>query len=141
MGALVKTQVVNGLNKLFNFRRQTIDVSDQAIFTLKDSGLHDEEGNKTNLRHPLTASQRQSGCFLSFMMMAHPDQADLNFNHSRITCRTCSKLTFDANGIDSIFDTQMLKASQVLLVHLADLDNGIKTDIFTLKKDRDEIFS
>ena len=44
MGALVKTQVVNGLNKLFNFRRQTIDVSDQAIFTLKDSFLRDEEG-------------------------------------------------------------------------------------------------
>ena len=39
----VKTQVENGIRKIFNFRGQTIDVSDQAFFTLKDSGIHDEE--------------------------------------------------------------------------------------------------
>ena len=44
-GAPVKTQVVNELSKLFNFRGHTIDVSDQSVFTLKDLGLHDEEGN------------------------------------------------------------------------------------------------
>ena len=42
MGSPVKTQVENGLNKTFYFRGQTIDVSDQAIFILKDLGLHDE---------------------------------------------------------------------------------------------------
>ena len=42
MGALVKTQVENGLSKLFDFRGQTTDMSDQAVFNLKDSGLHDE---------------------------------------------------------------------------------------------------
>ena len=46
MGAAVKTQVENGLRKLFDLRGQTIDTSDQAVFTLEDSGLHDEEGKK-----------------------------------------------------------------------------------------------
>ena len=41
MVAPVKPQVENGLRKLFNFRGQTIDVSDQAVFILKDLGLHD----------------------------------------------------------------------------------------------------
>ena len=47
MGDPVKTQVENGLNKLFSLRGYTIDVSDQVVFTLKDPGLHDEEGNKS----------------------------------------------------------------------------------------------
>ena len=42
MVAPVKTQVENGLSKLFDFWGQTIDTSDQAVFTLNDSGLHDE---------------------------------------------------------------------------------------------------
>ena len=42
MSAPVKNQMENGLSKIFNFWGQTIDVSDQAIFTLKDTGLHDE---------------------------------------------------------------------------------------------------
>ena len=42
MGALVKTQVENGLIKLINFQGQTIDVYDQTVFILKDSGLNDE---------------------------------------------------------------------------------------------------
>ena len=45
----MKTQVENGLSKLFGFRGQTIDVSDQAVFTLKYLVLHDEEGKKTNV--------------------------------------------------------------------------------------------
>ena len=64
----VKTQVENELSKFFNFRGQTIDVSDQAIFTLKYLGLHDEKGNKINKRHPLISSQRWSDSFLLFMM-------------------------------------------------------------------------
>ena len=41
MGAPVKTQLKNSLSKLFSFRSQNIDVYDQAIFILKDSGFHD----------------------------------------------------------------------------------------------------
>ena len=36
----MKTQVENGLSKLFNFQVKTINMSDQAVFTLKDSGFH-----------------------------------------------------------------------------------------------------
>ena len=53
MEVLVKNQVENGLSKLFDLRGQTIDVSDQAVFTLNDSGLHNEEGIKTNASNPL----------------------------------------------------------------------------------------
>ena len=42
MGEPVKTQVENGLNNFFNFWGKTIDVSDQAVFTLLDLGLSDE---------------------------------------------------------------------------------------------------
>ena len=41
MGALVKTQVENGISKLFNLHGQTVDLYDQAIFDLKDSGIYD----------------------------------------------------------------------------------------------------
>ena len=76
MGAPVKIQVKNGFSKLFNFRGHTIDVSYQAVFILKYSGLHYKEGEKTNVRNPLTAAQRRSSSFLSFMMMVNPDQSD-----------------------------------------------------------------
>ena len=55
MGAPVKTQVENGLIEIFNFQGQTINISYQAIFTIKDSGLHDEEGKKINTSDPLKA--------------------------------------------------------------------------------------
>ena len=63
MGYPVKTQVENGLSKLFGLRVQTINTSDQSVFTLEDSGLHDEEGKKINTGNPLTLAQRRSGCF------------------------------------------------------------------------------
>ena len=62
-GYSVKNQVENGLIKRFDLWGQTINTSDQYIFTLKDSGLHDEEGNKINTSDPLTAAQRRSGFF------------------------------------------------------------------------------
>ena len=66
MGSPVKTQVKNGLIKIFDIRGQTVDTSDQDVFTLKDPDLHDEEINKINKTNPLTASQRRSGrLFLS----------------------------------------------------------------------------
>ena len=42
MGSPVKTQVGNCLSKIFDFGGHTIDMSDQAVFTSNDSGLHDE---------------------------------------------------------------------------------------------------
>ena len=58
MVAPVKTQVENGLSKLLDFRGQTIDMSDQAVFTLNYLGLFGEEVNKTNVSDPLTVGQR-----------------------------------------------------------------------------------
>ena len=52
----MKTQVVNGLNNIFNFRGRTIDVYDQEVFILNYSGLHDDEGNKINISDSLTAT-------------------------------------------------------------------------------------
>ena len=69
----------NGLSKIFDFQGQTIDVSDQAIFTLNDLGLHDKEGKKSNASKSLTAAHRMSGSFLSFIMTVHPYQADTNW--------------------------------------------------------------
>ena len=56
MEAPVKTQVENGLSKLSNFYCQTIGASDQAVLTLKDPVLHDEEQKKINTINPLTAA-------------------------------------------------------------------------------------
>ena len=78
MEAPFKTQVVNGLSKLFDFWGQTIGVSDQAVFILKDSGLRDDERKKTNLSNALTSDQRRSGRFLPFMVTFHTNQADTN---------------------------------------------------------------
>ena len=74
------------------------------------------------------------------MMKVHPDQADQNFNYSRITCRACIQIPLDIDGIDSSIDTHMLVKTHILLVHLANLDNGRKPDIGTLKKGRGDIF-
>ena len=78
MGAPVKTQVENGISKLLNFWVNNIDVSDQSVFSLSDSGLYDEERNKTDVSDLLTAGHRQSGHFLLFMMTVHLYQADTN---------------------------------------------------------------
>ena len=83
----------NGISKIFDFWGHTIDVSDQAVFTLKDSGLDDEEGKKNNVIDPLIVGQRRSGSFLSLMMMVHPDKANTNCKHSPMNCRACIKLT------------------------------------------------
>ena len=56
-----------------------------------------------------------------------------------MTCSSYAQLPLDVDGIDASIDTQMLKKN--LLVQLVALDNGIKPDIGTLKKDRSDIFS
>ena len=63
MGELFKTQLENGLSKLFDYWGQTIAVSKQVVFILKNSGIRDEEEKKSNVRDPLTESQRRSGSF------------------------------------------------------------------------------
>ena len=113
---------------------------DQAVFTLKDSGIHDEEGEKTNGSNPLTAAQRRSGRILYFMMTVLPDQANTNCKYSLITCRACIQLPLYVYGIDASIDTHILKNTQTILVYLADLDNGRNPDIETLTKDRGDIF-
>ena len=47
MGDPFKYQVENGISKLFDFRGQNIDVPGQAVFILKDSVIHGEEGKKS----------------------------------------------------------------------------------------------
>ena len=42
------------LNNLFGLRGQTIDVYDQAVFTIKYSGIKYEEGKKINISDLLT---------------------------------------------------------------------------------------
>ena len=137
----VKTQVGNGLSKLFNLRGQTIGVSDQAIITLKDSGIHDEEGKKMNISEPLTATKSLSGHFVLLMMIVHPYHSDQNCKNSRMNFRACVQFPLDVDGIYASIDTQMLTFPHILLVHLADLDNGRNPDIGTRKKDRGDIFS
>ena len=63
MGAPVKNQAENGICKLFNLREHTFDVYDQYFFILKDSGINDEEGKKTNAGNPLTSGQTRLGHF------------------------------------------------------------------------------
>ena len=141
VGDLVKNHVENILIKLFYFRGQTIDTYDQAVFTLKDSGIHGDEVKKISLSNPLTAVQRSSGRFVSFMMTVHSYQADPNWNHSCITCRACVKLPLYGNGIYASINTQMLKTPHDLLFRLADLYNGINPEIGTIKKEKGCIFS
>ena len=118
MGAPAKTQVENGISKIFDLRGQTIDVSDQAVFILKDSGIHDEEGKKTNVSDPLTAYERRSGRFLSFMMPVHLDQADPKLIYSCMTFRVCVQLPLEVDGIDARINTKTLKPPHDFLVHL-----------------------
>ena len=108
MGAPVKTEVVNGLKNLFGFQGETIDVFDQAVFTLKYSGLHDKEGKKINISYPLTVTQRGSGCFLLFMMMVHPEQADTKFKNIRMAFVDGFQIGLDVHGIYAIIDTHFV---------------------------------
>ena len=56
MGSAVKTQVENGLSKIFGLRGHTIDTPDQAVFNSNYSSFHDEERKKINTSNPLTAA-------------------------------------------------------------------------------------
>ena len=118
-------------------------MSDQEFFTLKYLRFHDEEGKKTNVSNPLIVGQRHSGrfFFLSFIMSVHLYQADPNCKHGRMAYSDCGRLPLDVDGIDSSISTQIFKNPYDVLFHLVTLDNGRKTDIGTLKKDKGDIFS
>ena len=75
------------------------------------------------------------------MMTVHTDQADPKCKHSHMTCRVCFQLPLDVYGVDASIDTQIIKNSHIILVHLVDLDNERKPYIGTGKKERGEIFS
>ena len=92
IGEPIKTQLKIGMIKLFNLRGHIIDVYDQAVFTLNDQGLHDEQGKKINISGLLTAFQRLSGRFLSFMMTVHLYQDNSNLKHICTTCSACVQL-------------------------------------------------
>ena len=112
-------------------------MSEQAVFT----GIYDEEGKKIKICGLLTESQRRPCRFVSFMMTVHLYQADPNLNQSRMNSRLCVQLSLDINRIYAIIHAKIPKKNIILLFHLADLDNGIRPDIETIKKDRGDIFS
>ena len=58
-----------------------------------------------------------------------------------MACRACIQIQFDVDGIDTIIDTQILKTSQILLVHLTALEYERNPGIGTLNKDSGDIFS
>ena len=130
----------NEISNIFDIRSHTFDVSDQAVFILKDSGLCDEERNKTNVSNHLTEIQSRSSCFLFVMMTVHWDQADPNCNYNRMIYRAWIQIPFNVDGIYFSIYTHMLENPHIIIVHLAALDNGRKPDIGTLKKDRGDIF-
>ena len=57
-----------------------------------------------------------------------------------MNCRDRVKPPLYVDRIDYIIDTQILKTPNILLFNWLGLDNGIKPDINTLKKERGEIF-
>ena len=57
-----------------------------------------------------------------------------------MTYRSCVQLPLDLYGIDASINTKILENPNTLLVHLADLDNGGKPYIVTLKKERGDVF-
>ena len=75
------------------------------------------------------------------MMTVHPDQADPEYNHSRMNCRVFFQLPLDVYSIDASIYNQVLKTLHIFLVHLVSFNNGINPDIGTLKKERGDILS
>ena len=49
---------------MFGFQGHTIDMYGQYVSTLKDLGIHDEEGSEINISDPLTTAEMISCSFL-----------------------------------------------------------------------------
>ena len=75
------------------------------------------------------------------MITVHPDQAEPNFKHSRMTCRACVQFPLYADRIYASNNTQILKNPNDVLFNFADLDNETKPEIGTLKRDKWDISS
>ena len=86
-------------------------MSEQSIFTLKDSDPLDDEGKKISISDQLKATQRRSGRFVLFVMMVHPYQADPNYKHSCMNRSARVQILLDLDGIDASIDTQKMKNS------------------------------
>ena len=82
----------------------------------------------------LTADQRRSGSFMSFIITVHPDQADTKYKYSSITCMACVQISLDTNGIDDSIYIHMLNNPHYILIFLEALENGINLHMDTLKK-------
>ena len=74
-------------------------------------------------------------------MTVHQEQAEPKYKNSCMTCRAYVQIPLYVDGLYDSPNTQILKNPQIILVHLAALENGRKSDIFTLKKERGGIFS
>ena len=96
---------------------------------------------KIYIRDPLTATQMRSGVFFLFMMTVRLNQADQKRNNSRTTFRECVQHPLDVDGIDASIDTKFLKKPQIVIVHLAALENCRNPYIGTFKKEGGDIFS
>ena len=74
-------------------------------------------------------------------MMVNSDQADTKFKYICTTCSYFVQIQFDAYGIDSSIDIQILNNPHYIWTDLEDFDNGRKSDIENIKKERGYIIS
>ena len=105
-------------------------MSEQSVFTLKYSLIHDEDENIINIGDPLSATQSKSCHILSFMMTFNPYQTDTKYKKIHMTCFECVQLPLYFYGVDDIIDTQIIKLPYNMLVHLSALDYERKPDMY-----------
>ena len=83
-------------------------------FYLKIFGSSQWRNKEFTIRNLLTANQKRSGNFLSFIMTVHQYQADPNCNHSHMTCKACVELPLYADVVDDSIDNEMLTPPPLL---------------------------
>ena len=110
-------------------------------FFLNRNGNSCFQSNKTNIKNPLAAVQRQLSCIFYFIVMFFPYQDDPKCEYSCVTYRAYVQSPLDTNGINASIYNQMLNNANVILVHLLALGYGRKPDICTLKKYKGCVFS
>ena len=74
-------------------------------------------------------------------MTVHTYQDYPKYKQNFMTCRDCVQLPLDADAVQTIIYTQMLRKFHNMLFHLVALDYRRNTDIGILKKERGDIFS
>ena len=82
----------------------------------------------------MAPGQRQTGNYLSFVVIFFLYKANSKRTCKCINSRLCVTLPLDENGVYSSINSQIPNAPCNLLVHLSDLDNGINPNIGALKK-------